>query len=187
MYNTFNMTGGYLAVKKRAKGFTIVELLIVIIVIAILASIVTVAYVGAQQRAYNSARLSEVKAWQKLLMMYYTEHTQGPSVAAGSYCLGTGFPNGACRDYLGNGSTTYYQANNSTLMSQLNQEGSLPGGPRVPVNGTIGPYVNIWAGGSGFTITTVFNGKASECPAPLTYTWDDGAGRLLCQVDVQYY
>ena len=40
---------------KTSKGFTIVELLIVIVVIAILAAISIVAYTGVQNRARNSA------------------------------------------------------------------------------------------------------------------------------------
>lgn len=167
-------------------GFTIVELLIVIVVIGTLASMVLVTYNGVQQRALNDARLVEVKAWQKTMMLYYVDNSNGPSVPAGNYCLGSGFPSGACRDYLANNSVTYYEANNTALMAALQKASSLPSGPRQPINGSVGPYVNLWAGGSGFTITNVFSGRSSDCPPPLTYTWDDGAGRLLCQVDMQY-
>ena len=41
---------------KRRTGFTIVELLIVIVIIAILAAITIVAYNGLQQRARDSQR-----------------------------------------------------------------------------------------------------------------------------------
>ena len=67
-------------------------------------------------------------------------------------------------------------------MDALKTAGSLPSGPRQPVNGSVGPYVNFW--GTGYTITTVLQGGSGDCPEPLTYTWDDGNGRLLCQLDV---
>lgn len=47
---------------KSKSGFTIVELLIVIVVIAILAAISIVAYSGVQQRARDSKRISDVNA-----------------------------------------------------------------------------------------------------------------------------
>lgn len=52
------------------RGFTIVELLIVIVVIAILAAIVTVAYNGMQARANLSKYQSEMKTIVKALAMY---------------------------------------------------------------------------------------------------------------------
>lgn len=54
----------------RAKGFTIVELLIVIVVIAILAAITIVAYNGVQVRARNSARLQAADTIYKQLELY---------------------------------------------------------------------------------------------------------------------
>lgn len=44
-----------------AKGFTIVELLIVIVIIGILATIVITVFTGIQQRARNTARVSNAK------------------------------------------------------------------------------------------------------------------------------
>ena len=49
----------------KSKGFTIVELLIVIVVIAILAAITIVAYNGIQQRAKASAAQSAAETVQK--------------------------------------------------------------------------------------------------------------------------
>ena len=40
---------------RKQHGFTIVELLIVVVIVAILASITIVAYTGIQQRSKNSA------------------------------------------------------------------------------------------------------------------------------------
>lgn len=53
--------------KNKHHGFTIVELLIVVVVIAILAGIVTVAYNGIRSRATASAMSSEISSLKRLL------------------------------------------------------------------------------------------------------------------------
>lgn len=53
-------------------GFTLVELLIVIVVIAILAAISIVSYRGISDRAYNSAAVDAVRQWTNVLSMSYT-------------------------------------------------------------------------------------------------------------------
>ena len=175
--------------RKNINGFTIIELIIVIIVIAILATITYVSYGNVQKRALNAARLTEVQDWQKQLMLYYTRNNGIPAgVTAGDYCLGSGFPNGACRNYLESGGATYQESDNETLMYDLQHlNGSLPSGTRKPVNGFIGPFVKIWGSGGGFTIVSFFSGSASSCPAPMTYTWDDGNGAVMCQIDTKYF
>lgn len=55
---------------RRSSGFTIVELLIVIALIAILAVIVVVTYRGIQDRAKNSVKISDIKATQQLVETY---------------------------------------------------------------------------------------------------------------------
>jgi general secretion pathway protein G len=53
--------------RKSTSGFTIVELLIVIVVIGILAAIVIVAYSGVQNRAYDTSVQSDLRAIGKQL------------------------------------------------------------------------------------------------------------------------
>lgn len=60
------------------RGFTIVELLIVVVVIAILASITTVTYNGIQMRARDSERVSDISTIQKLLEAYYIDNGTFP-------------------------------------------------------------------------------------------------------------
>lgn len=57
---------------KKTSGFTLVELLIVIVIIGILVGLVVITYSGIQQRATNSTVVSEVKFWQKQLQNHYT-------------------------------------------------------------------------------------------------------------------
>jgi prepilin-type N-terminal cleavage/methylation domain-containing protein len=75
----------------RQSGFTIVELLIVIVVIAILAAITIVAYNGVQQRAKNSQTISAANAWYKVIKMYKAEKGVYPTIFA---CLGEGYKYG---------------------------------------------------------------------------------------------
>lgn len=64
--------------KKTISGFTIVELLIVIVVIAILAAISVVAYRGVQERARNADRVADVNAIQKAVEMFAVDHGSYP-------------------------------------------------------------------------------------------------------------
>ncbi len=72
------------------RGFTIVELLIVIVVIGILAAITVVAFNGVQQRAQNIQRITAAKEWQKLITSYVAVNNSYPLVNGYHNCLGSG-------------------------------------------------------------------------------------------------
>lgn len=74
---------------QKQRGFTIVELLIVIVVIAILAAITIVAYNGIQTRARNSQTAAAVKTYLNAFSSYVALNSAYPSVDVnGNYCLG---------------------------------------------------------------------------------------------------
>ena len=73
--------------KGNNKGFTIVELLIVIVVVAILAAVTIVAYNGIQARAKATQVESTVDQYRKALVQYATLNKEYPRVS-GSFCLG---------------------------------------------------------------------------------------------------
>jgi len=70
-----------ISLKKSNKGFTIVELLIVIVVIGILALLVITTYSGIQAKARNSKRSSDIKSIQTNLEAFYTSSGYYPSRA----------------------------------------------------------------------------------------------------------
>lgn len=81
------------------QGFTIVELLIVIVVIAILASISIVTYTGIQTRARNTATIAGVRTHIGHLEVYAAENGDYPraiGTEGNYYCLGSGYPNQTC-------------------------------------------------------------------------------------------
>ena len=65
---------------KREQGFTIVELLIVIVVIGILALLVITTYSGIQQKARNSKRQTDVQSLQTQLEAFYSQNGYYPSL-----------------------------------------------------------------------------------------------------------
>lgn len=65
--------------KINRAGFTIVELIIVIVVISILAAISTVTYTGIQDRARSVALASNLKNATKLVEISYAENSEYPT------------------------------------------------------------------------------------------------------------
>jgi len=72
--------------KAQQRGFTIVELLIVIVVIAILATISVIAYSGIQTRAKNMKTMNATTAWIKALKLYNADKDDWPTYNS---CLGS--------------------------------------------------------------------------------------------------
>jgi prepilin-type N-terminal cleavage/methylation domain-containing protein len=69
---------------RRERGFTIVELLIVIVVIAILAAITIVAYNGIQTRARDTQRVADMNSIVKALELYKAQNGQYPAAVGNS-------------------------------------------------------------------------------------------------------
>jgi prepilin-type N-terminal cleavage/methylation domain-containing protein len=69
------------SLKNKSKGFTIVELLIVIVVIGILATLVIVTFTGIQQKARNSQRQTDINAIDSHVEAYYASAGNYPTFA----------------------------------------------------------------------------------------------------------
>jgi len=185
----------------KTSGFTIVELLIVIVVIGILAAIVIVAYNGIQARAQQSAITSELKQWAKLFEVYKATNGNYPSPSAtpttgggpGSsvlnmYCLGTGFPQSAGSGYcfLATSGTIYSVAESTgaSLISQLSTVGTPPiNSKKYSYGSVVGPYLSYYSASDVRLGTTYAGGTA--CPSDMTAGYSD-ATRTDCYIKLNY-
>jgi type IV pilus assembly protein PilA len=66
--------------KNKEQGFTIVELLIVIVVIGILAALVVTTFTGIQQKARNTERDTDIKAIHGQVEAYYAQNGRYPTL-----------------------------------------------------------------------------------------------------------
>lgn len=78
--------------KKTEKGFTLLELLVVIGIISMLVGVLSVSYNAMQKRGRDSRRRSDIRAVQEALEQYYVENTYvyptGDCSGAGEYIKG---------------------------------------------------------------------------------------------------
>lgn len=81
---------------KSKSGFTIVELLIVIVIIAILATLVIISYNGIQQRARDAKRINDIKSVAKAVEAYYAINGTYPST--GGLGFGSALGDANCTD-----------------------------------------------------------------------------------------
>lgn len=133
---------------RTESGFTIVELLIVVVVIGILAAITIVAYTNVQSRAYNAQVTGNVSQFNTALKAYAAENDSYPSFG-GSACLGVGYAD-TSGDGVGDcGASDYPTSENSDFNTAMKSFlGSIPTVSAKPID--IG-------GGVTFTGATVVN------------------------------
>jgi general secretion pathway protein G len=118
----------------RFHGFTIVELLIVIVVIGILVSIVTVNWTGAQARSRDAKRLSDAKAIEAALESYRSENNGYPAASTATQLAGAST----------GGWETSGAAQPGTFMSALKPYGLTSGVPLDPTNNTLNNVGKIY-------------------------------------------
>ena len=70
-----------MVLRKQQSGFTLVELLIVIVIIGILATLVISTYSGIQQKDRNTKRQTAINAMQAQLEAYFAQQGNYPTLA----------------------------------------------------------------------------------------------------------
>ncbi len=125
--------------RRRERGFTIVELLIVIVVIAILAAITIVSYNGISTRARYSVMQQDIEAMNKAVLLYYADNGKYPST-------GTTAGNAI-------GANPAIPGITPTYMSQI---------PTIPDDGKGGYYAYLWsANGADYKIVRLSTSTAN--------------------------
>lgn len=179
--------------RTRQKGFTIVELLIVIVVVAILAAISVVAYNGAQQRARNAARLAVVTKAIEAVEVALTRKSPSDirstlnwtgDVGSRWYraCIGTGYKDvsgdgvGDC-GWFGTNSPYAWEsaAFNALLRAEVGPVNIAGGFPKLTAadgDNVTGPYLSsAWVDSKDMlTVEYSLEGEGQKCDkSPLVY------------------
>lgn len=133
--------------RKNKSGFTIVELLVVITIIAILASIVVVTYRGTQGRARDDRRKTDIHNITKALELYYSDNN--------AYPLSTGTASALGSMWYSSGDTSW-----TVFSSTLTGAGAISTVPSDPSPMTsLAPWVS-----NGYQYTYIANGTCGTMP-----------------------
>lgn len=175
------------------RGFTVVELMVVVVAIAILAAIVLVGYNSVQKNALNVHKMAALSDWRELFQLYAAKNGGKHIEVAnpnGPYCLGREFMHQACwnvydvygnSDVVGAGPKPWEPVayENESMMVELETVGVLPEKstcivdwycPTTEADG-VGPMVTYIDGKPAFVWDFFFG---SKCPGNVTPAWTDG-------------
>lgn len=149
-------------VPKSSSGFTIVELLIVIVVIAILAAITIVGYTGIRQQSEQSAAKSTVSQMYKKVETHRLQNSAYPADLAAVGFVASGgavydfrtYPYGFCVSTTQNGQTYHVSTDNTSptdgtcgqIKAEYFNNTSFSGTPAVTRYEEI--INNVWGGAS---------------------------------------
>lgn len=167
--------------KPFTRGFTLVELIIVIAVIAIIATIGLVSWNGVAVSARNKSRENDTKAWMGNFDIYRARFIVNPGMPTGDgtagakvYCLGSFTTTSSkCGQYASANSQASFPASDSAaLLTAMDKVGNVPTNTGEVFKGVLaGPiaYTTQVTSGGTVTVTTQFiNFFETSCPTGFT-------------------
>jgi prepilin-type N-terminal cleavage/methylation domain-containing protein len=175
--------------RNRSIGFTIVELLIVIVVLGILAAITIVAYNSVNAKARNVRTISVVKSYSTALASYRAVNSDYPPVNSGRACLGTGYADinsdgiGDCGETanLANEDPAYFNALKTIITTQPVVNSVRVNMP-YQTSTFIGAVIYNWTGfkvdniSNPYYIMYMLEGDRTDCQnANIVMPWEDAS------------
>lgn len=194
---------------QRPHGFTIVELLIVVVVIAVLAAITIVAYTGIQQRAYTSSMLSDLSTNSKKLELFQVDNAHYPDTVADAAWISANLAgasgtasNGASYSYVPSADLSSYTqsisrnniiyVNSSSSTTPVDQSIGVATAPGAPTASSItATSFNLsWSalsGVSGYDVTCARNNTLTTTPVTTGSTATPSFSRTGMNAGTSYY
>lgn len=157
------------------RGFTVVELMVVIIVIALLTTIVTLGYRSVQMNARDNKRASDITAFRSALEKFYDQHGVYPPGCHESPCAST---------YITN-NTIVPQLNSSTSFTTAKQAlPSLPTGFGDPsTDNSSSPFL-LWSGAATSTRKYFYFGGGVGTSSSMGSTNKSASSQFPCATTI---
>ena len=151
-------------------GFTIVELLVVIVVIGILAAITVVSYTGITSKANIAVLQSDLSNASQMLKVYQATYGSYPTALNGNYCPSLPTPDTTLCLKASGSNTFAYTSNGTTFgLTETNSSGMVYNitDSTVVAAGSLTTYytLTISAGANG-TVNTAINGSYASGSTP---------------------
>jgi prepilin-type N-terminal cleavage/methylation domain-containing protein len=154
--------------RKKINGFTLVELLVVVTIIAILSTLIVVYFNTAKMTARDSRRLSDVQQIQLALKMYYSDVGIYPTAITAGNSIANGGTN-----YLLRIPANPSPRSDNGCADQEYQYKQLESGQRYSLSFCLGDQTDTLSGGTHTaTANGILNCASGYIPVPGSYTFN---------------